>query len=471
MSSNPSSLQAFFAELKRRRVFRIMAVYGAVAFVILQVADLAIDPLGLPEWTMTFILFFALVGFPIAIVLAWAFESTPDGMKRTEAAAPEVIQEIVAQPASRRWPAGLLALAGMALLFGGGWWMGNQGTDPATILVSEAQASGFETLAVLPFENVNGTEENGQIAAGVHRDLLSQMKRIAALRVTSPTSVREYEDTQKSPMEIANELGVEFIMEGSVQSSGNQVRVTVTLVDPSTNEQVWNDQYDKEVTTDNLFQIQSEIARAVVAALEAELTPQDMETLDAMKPASSLAAQSWYHRGVEAYSAGGLSEISDAADALTRAVELDPEFLAAWSYLTQVLSRRAFIGDDDAEPGRVAMERTVELAPGSIEAHLAAGYFEYYGRRDFDAALTAFREAERLAPSDADVLWALGLIHRRQGDWDASSDMEKRAVLLDPRNSLVLEVLIENLQDMGAFAEADAVLERELAVDPANPRA
>ena len=229
------------------------------------------------------------------------------------------------------------------------------------------------------------------------------MSRIAALRVTSPTSVREYEDTEKTPQEIAGELGVEYIMEGSVQSSGSQVRVTVTLVDPSTNEQLWNDQYDREVTPDNLFQIQSDVARSVVSALEAELTPQDVETLDAMKPASSLAAQSWYHRGVEVYNSGGVAVIPDAADALNRAVELDPEYAAAWSYLTRVQSRLVFIGGGGQESARRAMERTLELSPGTVEAHMAVGFFEYYGQLDFDAALAAFREAERLAPSDSDV--------------------------------------------------------------------
>jgi TolB-like protein len=381
MSQNPSTLQSFFAELKRRRVFRVMAVYGATAFVLLQVADLLAEGMGLSDQVLRITTFVVLIGFPIAIVLAWAFETTPEGVRRTTDAAPAEISEILAQPASKRWPAGLLALAGIILLFGGGWWMGNRGAGDGTanILVAEAQASEFKALAVLPFENVNETEENRLIAVGVHKDLLSQMQRIAALRVTSPTSVREYEDTQKTPSEIADELGVEFIMEGSVQSAGSQVRVTVTLVDPRTNEQLWNHQYDKEVTPDNLFQIQSEVARSVVSALEAELTPQDIETLDRMAPASSLAAQSWYHRGIETYSRGP-TEITEAIDALTRAVELDPEFVAGWSYLTQVLSRRAFVGVDGPEPARIALERVGRWSHsaaagrmGRIQRHDEAG--------------------------------------------------------------------------------------------------
>ena len=471
MSENPSSLQAFFAEMMRRRVFRVMAVYGAVVFVVIQLADIVFPAMGLPEWTMGLVLGISMIGFPIAVVLAWAFESTPDGMKRTAPAAPEEIRQIVAAPVKSRWPAGLLALAGVALVFGGGWWMGNRGTDPATILVSEAQASEFKALAVLPFQNVNETEENRLIAVGVHEDLLSQMSRIAALRVTSPTSVREYANTEKSPQEIADELGVEFIMEGSVRSAGDQVRVTVTLVDPATNETIWNEQYDREVTSTNLFDIQSEIARTVVGALEAELTPQDMETLDAMKPAASLAAQSWYHRGRETYR-GGVQNLVDSRDALLRAVAIDSQYVPAWNFLAHVESRMVFIGEtSEMEPARLAMERTVEIAPGSVEAHLATGFYEYYAQRDFPAAQTAFEAAERLAPSDSEVIWALGLIHRRQGNWDESTEMMKRAVQLDPRNPLRLETLAENLSFMGAYEDANAVVERQLSIDPVNARA
>lgn len=472
MSKQPNSLQAFFAELKRRRVFRVMALYGVVAFVVLQAADLVFPILELPEWTLQFVLMLTLLGFPIAIVIAWAFESTDDGIKRTAPAAAEEIQGIVAEPASKRWPAGLLALAGMALLFGGGWWMGNRADEgPPNILVSEAQASEFKALAVLPFEDVNETEDNRLIATGVHDDLLSQLSRIAALRVTSRTSVREYEHTEKGLKEIADELGVEFIMEGTVRSSGNMVRVTVTLIDANTDELIWNHQYDREVTPDNLFQLQSEVARSVVLELEAQLTPQDEESLDTMVPGSSLAAQSWYYRARDTYG-GGLASVEIARGHLNRALEIDPGWIAAWSFLAQVESRRLFIGQhDDTEGARIAVERTLELAPGSVEANLAAGYFEYYGRRDFDAALTAFREAERLAPSDAGVAWAVSLILRRQGNWEASTEVMKRAAQLDPRNPLRLETLAENLAHMGAFGDADAIIDRQLALDPVNHRA
>jgi len=473
MSQSPSSLQRFFAEMKRRRVFKVMAVYGAVAFAALQLADLFVEPLGLPAWTMTFLLLVAMVGFPIAIVLAWAFETTPQGMRRTEVAAPEEIRAIVSAPRRHRWPAGLLALAGMTLLFATGWWMG-AGRDaggPVGALVPEAQAADLRTLAALPFENVNGDEENRIMAIGLLDDLLAQLSRIEALRVTSRTSVNEYADTDKTLHEIAGELGVDYVLEGSVRRSGDRVRVSVTLVDAARDEQMWTQQYDNEVTPDNLFDIQSDIARQVVSELRAQLTPEDEDRLETLAPASDLAAQSWYYRGIDVYKNSSLDEIKAARDYLARAVAIDSTYTVAWSWLAQVESRLVFIGDGELDQARAAMERTVALAPQSLEAHLARGFFEYYGQGNYDAARSAFEAAVRLAPSDADAAWALALILRRQGEWDESTKMMKRAAELDPRNSLRLETLSENLAWAGAFEVAAAIVDRSLTLDPANSRA
>ena len=473
MTTRPSSLQALFAEMKRRRVFKVMAVYGAVAFVILQIADIAFEPLGLPAWTLTFVLVLAMIGLPLAIVLAWAFESTPGGVRRTAPAPEEVIRQIVAEPRSRRWPAGLLALASMVLLFGTGWYMGGGGRGDggrsANLLgVSEAQASDLRTLAALPFENVNQTDENRLIAFGIHDDLLTQLSRIGALRVTSRTSVRDLGDSELSLRDIADLLGVQYILEGSVRSAGNQVRVNVTLVDVASEETMWGAQYDEEVTPENLLEIQGKISRQVIEELEARLTPAEDAALASMRPATSSVAQQWYYRAMEVYTASP-EGARQARDAMRRAVEADSGYVAAWSQLATFESRLAWIGEDRLSEARTAMERTESLAPGSVEAHLARGYFEYYARRSFDAALSAFRAAERLAPSDADVKVAVGLILRRQGDWVASTEAMKDGVRLDPRNIEPLQFLAENLAFIGAHGAADAVIERALSIDPTDP--
>ena len=473
MTSRPSSLQALFAEMKRRRVFKVMVVYGAVAFVILQVADIAFEPLGLPAWAMTLVLVLAMTGFPLAIVLAWAFESTPEGMRRPAPAGDEELREIVSQPKSRRWASGLLALASMILLFGTGWYMGGggRGADERTPnrLVSEAQAADLRAIAALPLEDVNGTDENRLIALGIHGDLLTRLSRIGALRVTSRTSVREYEDSELSLREIADELGVEFILEGSVQSSGNQVRVLVSLVDAVADEKLlWSEQYDHAVTPDNLFDIQAEIAQAVVRELEARLTSEEEAVLASLRPAANAVAQQWYYRGLDAWMSGN-DAASAARDAFRRAVDLDSAYAAAWSALAKLESRLVWLGEDRRGEARAAMERTEALVPRSVEAFLARGYFEYYGRQNYPAALSAFRAAERLAPSEAEVAVALGLILRRQGEWEASTKALRRALTLDPRNTEPLYTLAENLRFLGAHRAADEVLDRALMIDPRNP--
>jgi len=473
MASNPSSLQALFAEMKRRRVFKVMAVYGAVAFVLLQVADIAFEPLGLPDWTMTLVLFLAMLGFPLAIVLAWAFESTPEGVRRTAPAPEEEIRQIVAQPPSRRWPAGLLALGSMVLLFGTGWYMGGggrggEGRSANLLGVSAAQASDLRTLAALPFENVNQSEDNRLIAFGIHDDLLTQLSRIGALRVTSRTSVRDLGDSELSLREIADLLGVQYILEGSVRSAGNQVRVNVTLVDATSEETMWGAQYDEDVTPENLLEIQGKISRQVIDELEARLTPEEDAALASIRPAASSVAQQWYYRGIDVYTASP-EGARRARDAMRRAVDSDSGYVAAWSKLAAYESRLTWIGEDRTAEARAAMERAESLAPGSVEAHLARGYFEYYGQRNFDAALSAFRAAERLAPSDADAKVAVGLILRRQGDWVASTEAMKSGVQLDPRNIEPVQFLAENLAAIGAHGAADAVIERALTVDPADP--
>jgi hypothetical protein len=222
MSESPSLLPRLFAEMKRRKVFRVMAVYGATSFVLLQVADLLAEGMGLPDQILAVTTFLVLIGFPIAVVLAWAFESTPDGMKRTADAAPEEISEILAQPASKRLPSGLLALAGIVLLFGA-WWLGRQGSVPELNLsVPQVEASEFRRIAVLPFEDLGGNAQDDPFLSGIHVDIHGKLMGLSDLRVTALGSVDDYGDSEKSVADIANELAVDYLLRGSVRRAGDQ---------------------------------------------------------------------------------------------------------------------------------------------------------------------------------------------------------------------------------------------------------
>jgi TolB-like protein len=487
--SEAHGYQRFFAELKRRRVFRVMAVYGVVGFVLLQVVDLAVPALLLPDWTYRLVALILLIGFPVAVILAWAFDATPEGVKKTEAAEPGEIERIVRAPRRARWPAGVAALVGAAALLWGAWYVGRRsgeaegagaGRTPATASQpgggdapgAARPATGEErrTLAVLPFDNISGDPATEPFTEGVHDDLLTQLSKIRALRVTSRTSVKEYRDTDKPISEIARDLGVGTILEGGVQRSGSQVRINVQLIDASTDEHLWAETYDAELTAENVFQIQSRIARSVAGALEAELSPAEQATL-AEIGTRDLEALAAYHAGREAWYTRATERRDSASLAsFERAVELDPGFADAWAGKAKILSwiANARSGVDPAL-AREAVERADSLAPGSAETALARGYYDYYVERDFDAALAQFRVADRLRPSDAGVAQAIAFILRRQGDWGGAVRQLGRAVELDPRNGSVYVGLGETLTWMRRYRMVDAVADRGLVVDPGDP--
>lgn len=471
MPGRTPKYQQFFAELKRRHVFRVMAVYGIVGFVILQIADLAIPALLLPEWTYRLVAFLLFVGFPVAVVIAWAFEITPDGIRKTEAADPAQIEAIVAQPASRRWPAGLLALAGAALLFGG-WWLGQRGGEAGLSLApAGVEAADFQTIAVLPFEDLGGNEEDDPLLLGFHVAVIDRLTKLGDLRVTQPASVDGYANSTKETRQIAAELAdVDHLVRGSVGRSGSRARITVLLVDLATNETQSIEDWTGEVTVENLFQVQSRIALAVARELEARLSPQDIERLETGLSTTHPEAINAYHRARRALFLPREVGIDEVVAHLERAVELAPEFVEAWSSMARVMSDRSRGLRELSGRALQAVERTETLAPGSLEAIKARGWYTYYVESDFERALKLMREAERMAPSDADVLQGIAWLQHRLGQFADGNRTMKRAAELDPQNPGTLWDLAEVLGRVTKWDAADEVLERALAIDPSNTR-
>jgi len=260
--------QRFFAELKRRKVFRVMAVYGGVAFVILQVADIALPGLGLPEWTMTFILLLTLLGFPLAIVLAWAFEMTPDGVKKTENAAPGEITEIVSAPAASRWPVGLAAAGGTALFLIAAWLiLGQPGPGGARSADTTVDPDApVESIAVLPFSDLSPDGDQEYFGDGLAEELLDALANVDGLVVAARTSSFRFKGDDVDIPEVADKLGVQTVLEGSVRSGGERLRITAQLVNAE-GFHLWSDSYDVSVAEmRDLIGVQEEIAQSIVAA-------------------------------------------------------------------------------------------------------------------------------------------------------------------------------------------------------------
>ncbi len=475
------SYQRFLAELKRRKVFKVAAVYGVVAFVVVQVADFLFPALLLPDAMFRGFVVVLLLGFPIAIVLAWAFETTPEGIKRTEDAESGEITQIIRQAGGKRWPSGLLALAGAIMLITGGVLAlrstgGGDGPPAGDGAAAGAETPGIGraggadtdrlTIAALPFINMSGDDTSAVFTAGIHDDILTQLSKIAALRVTSRTSVREYEDTDKSVKEIPAARGVATVLEGGVRRAGNRVRINVQLIDAATDEHLWAETYDRELTAENVFEIQGEIARAVAAALEAELTAEEAAGLGDV-PTRSLAALDAYHRGQALLSGVDERRSTLAVHYFERAVELDPGFGLAWAGLTRAQSWLLRNGlETDPTPALRSLARAREHAPDAPETHLAAGYYHYYALGDYQRALAEFEAAERGMPNSSDILAALGYIHRRLRNWQQAIDYNERAVELDPRNASEIWNLAFTLALLGDSEAADRKYLEALSIRP-----
>lgn len=459
-----SLLHRLFRELKRRKVFRVAGVYGVVAWVSVEVADTTAPLLALPGWVPTFVLFLALVGFPLALVLAWAFDVTPDGVKRTEH---------TEKPAPGRTPApgwgrlaGIFATGTLVASFGAYMYSGAAGAD------GPEDGDLIRSVAVLPFANLSAEEENAFFAAGIHEEVLTQLSRIADLKVISRTSVLPYAGAGKSMREIGRELDVRTVVEGSVQRYGDQIRVTVQLIDAETDEHLWAERYDRSL--DDIFQIQTEIALAITDALRARLTPEEQRRIET-RPTENTEAYTYYLQALEHWRGPHAFEeetIRTAERLFARAIEVDPDFALAHARLSMLHSWIHWMRYDRTperlERARGAAERALDIQPALSEAHLALGTYHYWGFRDYGRALQELRIAGEGLPNSAEVLEMTGYVQRRQGRWDRAIESLERAMELDPRNAILITSLGQAYDATYQFREALRLQNRMVEFAPAN---
>jgi len=410
MSDQPAGYQRLFAELKRRRVFRVMAVYGAVAFVVLQVADLLQEGLRLPDSFLPFITATALLGFPVAIALAWAFDLTPEGMQRTGEAAPGELTEIIAAPASKRWPAGLLALVGMVALLAGAWYVGRQSASPADPSGTEAATATDpaaateptpESIAVLPFVNMSSDPEQEYFSDGISEELLNLLAQIPALQVTSRSSAFSFKDKDLEIPEIARRLNVAHVLEGSVRKSGDQVRITAQLIDARSDTHLWSETWDR--TLDDIFAVQDEIAADVAEQLQVELlgTAPAAQAVDPEAYALFLQARQLAYQFTE--------ESLERSNELYRAaLEIDRDYAAAWAGLSANYTNQAAYDlgplEESYRLAREAADRALEIDPNFAPALAGLGAIEIWYDLDFGAAAEHYARALAIDPTDPDIL-------------------------------------------------------------------
>jgi TolB-like protein len=452
----------FFSELKRRNVYKVAIAYGVVAWLLLQAASILFPTFEAPPWTMKVFVAVTALGFPIALIIAWAFELTPEGLKRTELA-----EELPKKPARNRAWIYVIVIAGaisIGLFFLGRYTARNKQGGPAEVAT--------KSIAVLPFENLSEEKANAYFANGIQEEILTRLAKIADLKVISRTSTQQYQSKPGSLSEIAKQLGVANILEGSVQKAGDQVRVNVQLINAQTDAHLWADTYDRKLT--DIFGAESEIAKSIAEQLQAKLTGREQQAL-AVEPTANPEAYDAYLRGLaaEGQRLHSVYAMEKAIGFYEQAVQLDPAFALAWSRLSRADSDLYSSPNDPTGTRRDAAKRALDMAqklqPNSPETLLALAYYQLVVLRDNELAKTTFRLVGKMLPGSSEVPAALARIARRQGDWDEAIAYYEQALVLDPRNTELLFQAAANYADLRQFEAALKLCDRALDILPNDP--
>lgn len=406
MSPRPSSVGSALREMKRRHVFRVAILYGVVGFGILEAAELVLPRLGLDDWTVQLVLGLLILGLPLALFLAWAYELTPEGIVREEAdASPDPDHEYVGDGLTEEII-----------------------TDPSRI-----------RIAVLPLANTHPDRDEDYFADGMTEELISVISRIHGLDVIARTSVMAYRDTRKPVSEIGRELAVGTVLEGSVRKAGDQLRITVQLIDVRTQGHLWSGDYDREMR--EIFAVQSEIARSVAGALEVTLLGAEGRRVD-RSPTENLEAYDLYLLGRHHLNKRTDSSIRRAVEHFDRAVALDPAFAGAYAGLADAYALAgvgyASIPDALTRAKEVAL-RAVELDDGLADAHTSLGYAALLSEWDWRTAERELTRAVTLVPSDARAHQWLAHVAVARRRYEEAEERVNRARALDP-----LSVVIQN---------------------------
>ncbi len=482
----------FVAELKRRNVIRMAGLYLVGAWLIVQVAATLLPTFDAPTWVMKVLVALLATGFVSALVFSWLYELTPEGLKRDgEVDHAQSIAPQTARRMDRLIVLGLVAVIGVVAA--DRYWPRDH--RPTTIAADSnvpaaaadidkmptaasaasataaAKAAGAgQLIAVLPFRNRSVREEDAYFTEGIHDDLLTQLSRIAAFKVISRTSMMRYQDSDKSVPEIARELGAAVLLEGAVQRSGDQVRITVQLIDGASDVHLWAQTYDRELNTENLFAIQADIAKAIADSMKVALSPAEAGAL-AAGSTRNLQAYEAFLRGKLGSGPGFITAemLGASIAAYDRAIELDPAFADAWARKAraQLAGYWYGVGLDSRvqrDAARASLEQAQKLAPESIETLLAQAYFHYWGQLDYAGADGVLQRVLERVPDDVEAWLLRGFVARRDGRFDDAITAFQRTVELDPVKLEGYSALVETHANLGHAAQAAEALAKASAL-------
>jgi TolB-like protein/Tfp pilus assembly protein PilF len=477
------------SELKRRRVVRTAAVYAAAGFLVVQVADLLLPALLLPEWTFRMVVALLILGFPLAVGLAWSFDITAEGLRRTDAGAGRASAPVredaipVGPPGEQpRGPkveppgpsagggwgrvawvsvgaASILALGLAAVRFGS-----EPAQSPAAHVPLTAAAVPAHSIAVLPLRNLAGGEENERFADGMTEDILTNLGLVPDFAVTSRSSAMRYKGSTKTIQEVAAELGVRYVLEGSLRRDGDRVRVVIQLVEPGSDRQMWAQTLDRR--EEDVFALQSEVAQAVVDALRVELTG-GLEQRMGRAPTDDFRAYELFLEGRDAYYRYTPEDMARATDLFEQALERDPEFALAHAWLGSAYAVAVFNYRAEARllsAAEASARRAIALQPDLGDGYRALGTMLGISGR-FAEARPALERAIELNPHDFAAIGNLGLMYSLSGEWDRAIEIVLISIRRDPTRSYIdYSNLAGYASRLGLFDRAAEAVEQALTL-------
>src|SRR6202011_5535559 len=442
-------MSGFFEELKRRKVYRVAIAYAVGSWALAQGLAQVLPVFDISNSVIRVVIALLLIGFPVALVLGWVFDVTPQGIKTTPT---------IAEPGAHlRRNVIMLVATGIVISAAAGFFL----------LPRAAARKIDKSIAVLPFENLSDEKENAYFADGIQDDILTNLSKIGEMKVISRTSVMPYRGHTSNVREIGKTLGVSTILEGSVRRAGNRVRVNVQLIDATTDEHLWASDYDRDLT--DVFAIQTDLAQKISEALQAKLSPMEKSRMERKPTENGEAYLAFVQAHNLQHAVEDIGKLKQSEQLYARAIELDPKFALAFARYSQLESWILHTFDrttERREKARALARQALQLQPDLPEAHLAMGFSLYYGDNDFEGALKEFEIAQRDLPNEAEGYLAIGSIQRRMGKWSESTASLEKAASLDPKDSWVLQNLALSYQTLRDFDAANKTINRGLEVNP-----
>jgi TolB-like protein/Tfp pilus assembly protein PilF len=456
----------FFTELKRRKVYRVAVAYAIVAWLLIQAASILFPTFEAPSWVMKVFVTAVILGFPVALILAWAFEMTPEGIRRAEEVAP---RESKAPKDGRKWTAIIVVAAALAAALFAFQFARTRKPATAELPKQTAPAASMDkSVAVLPFENLSSDKENAFFAQGIQDEIITTLSKISGLRVISRTSTAHYQSAPQNLPEIARQLRVSNVLEGSVQKAGDRVHINVQLIQADTDAHLWAQSYDRQLT--DIFGVEGEVAKSIADSLQATLSPQEKARVET-KPTTNADAYVLYLRARDYQTRPDnlLQDFRSAIYLYDQAIKLDPNFALAHARLSATASVIYHFYEPTETWKQKAHAEALEslrLQPNLGEGHLALGLYHYYIEGDYDGALRELALATEALPHDGDVGLYIAAVQRRAGHLTEALAAYQRAEQIDPRNFVTLYDSSQTYFGLRDWRTAAERMDRVLALFP-----